>query len=79
MAKLHWSQTPEGRKRLSIAIKAAHARRRNGKNGDSGDAKVVPGTLISVEYQTEQGIEKVYLRRKDDPKPAAVMARAAHA
>lgn len=71
--------TAAGRKKISETAKARWAKYRKTKNGDSGDAKVVPGTLISVEYQTEQGIEKVYLRRKDDPKPAAVMARAAHA
>lgn len=72
--------TAAGRKKISEASKARWAKYRKTKNGDSGDGKVVPGTLISVEYQNGKGqVEKVYLRRKDDPKPAAVMARTAHA
>jgi hypothetical protein len=58
---MHWTKTPEGRKKLSKIQRARWAKHRNGAvNGR---------TLVAIEYQNGDGqVRKVYMRRKDDPK-----------
>jgi len=68
---MHWTQTAAGKKKLSQVQKARWAKQRNGANGHVK-------TIVSMEYLNEDGkLERVYLRRKDDPKPSEIMA--AHA